>query len=96
MSTRRTTVGLFVGLAILLMAGPLAGQVDVTRIRKPVALKVPPGTMLPVLPVALEVQIQDDEFGEKWGAEYRETDPLPYNRFRWRRGSGIELTVLAS
>lgn len=76
-------------LAIVFMADPLSGQVDVTKIRKPVALKVPPGTVLPVLPIALEVQIQDDEFGEKWGSEYRETDPIPI-RFRWRRGSGIE------
>lgn len=90
-STRvfREIAGLLMSLAIVLMADPLTGQVDVTRIRKPVAINVPPGTMLPVLPVALEVLIQDDEFGTKWGSEYRETDPLPI-RFRWRRGSGVE------
>ncbi|MGH7589372.1 MAG: hypothetical protein ACRELU_12355, partial [Gemmatimonadota bacterium] len=90
MSSTRTTVRLLlISLAIVLLADPLSGQVDVTRIKKPAALKVAPGTLLPVLPIALEVQIQDDEFGQKWGNEYRETDPLPL-RFRWRRGTGIE------
>jgi hypothetical protein len=73
-----------------MLANPLAGQIDPQKVSQKTVLKVPPGMMLPVLPIALEVQIQDDEFGTKWGSEYRETDPLPYNRFRWRRGTGIE------
>jgi len=90
-STRayRTTAGLLMSMAIFLLAGPASGQIDVSKVKQQTVLKVPPGTVLPVLAIVLEVQIQDDEFGVKWGSEYRETDPLPL-RLRWRRGAGIE------